>query len=237
MEFIPNQSKLEFEAESHKYTFNGQILTSVSTIIHHYSTPFDVDGSITARKAAENGLTIQEQKEAWMKIGKDSRDRGTAFHADAEEYIKTKKIPDTVNKKLIKQFSKIKFKGLLFPEVRLFNTNFSMAGTTDLIEVFSDNSISLVDFKTNQAKKMSRFSFGRKMLYPLHNIWDSVLDRYELQISSYAYMLEEAGWWVKSMKILHVDIDKQIIKEIPMANRRNDVVRMLTHFQQNHVQK
>jgi CRISPR/Cas system-associated exonuclease Cas4 (RecB family) len=233
MIFIPNQDNLIFEPIAHTYSFSGQKLTSVSAVISQYSTPFDVDGVITARKASENGLTIEEQKLAWKKIGDESRERGTLFHADAENYIKTKKIPNTDNKKLIKQFSKIKFKGLLFSETRLFNLHYGIAGTTDLIEVFSDNSISLADYKTNQAKKMSRFSFGRKMLYPLNYTFDSTLDKYEIQMSLYAYMLEEAGWWVKNLTIYHIDYDKQLIKPIPMTYRRKDVIRVLEHFKQN----
>ena len=237
MEFIPEQSKLEFEPISHTYSLNGQNLVSVSSILKEYSTPFDVDGKIVARKAVENGISVEEQKAIWEKLGKDSREKGTLFHADAENYIKTKKIPNTPNKKLIKEFSKIKFKGALFSEVRLFNLDYGVAGTTDLIEVFPDNSISLADYKTSQAKKMSRFSFGRKMLYPLNNTWDSTLDKFEIQMSIYSYMLEEAGWWVRNLMVYHIDYDKQKIKEFPMQNRRKDVIRMLDHYKQNRLLK
>lgn len=233
MEFIPDQSNLEFEKERHVYSYKGQELTSISQVLKGYGQPFDSDGVIVARKAAENGITIKEQKEIWEKIGKDSRDKGTAFHADAEHYIKTKKIPNTINKDLVKQFSKIKFKGSLFSEVKLFCPDYGIAGTTDIIEVFKDKSLGLWDFKTNAAKKMTRFSFGRKMKYPLNQIWDSVIDKYELQISAYAFMLEYAGWWVKDLILLHIDTDKQQIKQIPMQNRRKDVIRLLEHYRQN----
>ena len=235
MEFIPEQSKLEFEPVSHTYSFGGQKLTSVSAILKEYSNPFDADGKIVARKAAENGLTVEEQKAIWEKAGKDSREKGTLFHSDAENYIKTKKIPNTPNKKLIKEFSKIKFKGALFSEIRLFNLYYGVAGTTDLVEVFPDNSISLADYKTSQAKRMSRFSFGRKMLYPLNYTWDSTLDKFEIQMSIYAYMLEDAGWWVRKLTVYHIDYDKQKIKEFPMQNRRKDVIRMLEHHKQNKI--
>lgn len=237
MIFLSGQSNLEFEPVSHVYKYNGRELISVSSLISQYSTPFDVDGTITARKAAENGLTIEEQKSAWLKIGDESRNKGTQFHADIENYIKTKKIPNTPNKKLVKQFAKFKFKGALYSEVRLFNLFYGIAGTTDLIEVLPNNSINIFDLKTNKAKKMTRFSFGRKMLYPINNIFDSTLDKYEIQLSIYGYMLEEAGWWVNSLTIYHVDYDKQMIKIIPMNNRRKDVIRMLEHYKQNNLTK
>ena len=234
MIFLPGQEKLQFEPESHIYTYENKELLSVSNLIKLYSTPFDVDGTITARKAAENGITVEEQRALWDKIGDDSRTRGTAFHADAEHYIKTKKILNTPNKKLVKQFSKLKFKGALYSETRLFNLNYGIAGTTDLIEVLPDNSISLLDFKTTQAKKMSRFSYGRKMLYPLNRIWDSTLDKFEIQVSLYSYMLEEAGWWIQDLNVLHIDIEKQAIKLFHLTYRRNDIINMLEHYKENH---
>lgn len=233
MIFIPGQSNLKFEPTSHTYEYNGQKLTSVSSVIQQYTNKFDIDGTIVARKAEENGITVEEQKKIWQKAGDDSRERGTLFHSDVEHFIKTKRVLETPNKNLVSQFAKIKFKGMLFSEIRLFNVDFGIAGTTDLIEVFPDNSISLADYKTNQAKKMTRFSFGRKMLYPLNHTWDSVIDKYEIQISTYAYMLESAGWWVRDLTIYHIDYDKQQVKEIPMQNRRKDVIKMLDHYRSN----
>lgn len=233
MIFLPDQSKLEFDEPSHTYTFEGKKLESVNKVLSKYSIPFDHDGKILARKAAENGITVLEQKAIWERKGLESRIKGTAFHVDIESYLKTKRIPDTSNKKLVKQFSKIKFKNALYSEIKLYNLTFEIAGTTDIIEVFKDNSISLFDIKTSQAKKITRYSFGRKMLYPLNHIWDSPLDKYELQLSTYAYMLEEAGWWVRNLIIFHIDYDKEKIKQIPMQNRRNDIINMLEHYKQN----
>lgn len=208
------------------------MLTSISKVISKYSIPFDKDGSIVAKKAAENNITIGEQKAIWEKKGLDSRTKGTEFHKDVETYLKTKKIPNTSNKKLVKQFSKIKFNGILYSEVRLFSSIYGIAGTTDLVELLKDNSISLSDFKTNA--KLSSYSFGKKMLYPLNNIWDSVMDKYTIQISAYAYMLEKAGWWIRDLNIFHIDYIKEKIKHIPMENRRNDVIRMLEHYRENY---
>lgn len=235
MIFLPDQHKLEFDEPSHTYTFEGQKLTSVSKVLSCYSTPFDHDGKIVARKAAEGGITVSEQKAIWEKKGLDSRIKGTAFHADVESYLKTKRIPDTPNKKLVKQFSKIKFKGTLYSEVKLFSLEFGIGGTTDIIEVFKDNSISLFDMKTSQAKKITRYSFGRKMLYPLNHLWDSPLDKFDLQLSCYGYMLEMAGWWVRDLTVIHIDYDKEKIKQIPMQNRRNDVINMLEHYRENRI--
>jgi hypothetical protein len=230
MIFIKEQPELKFDEASHTYTCQGQNLTSVSSLISNYSNKFDPDGSITARKAKENNLTVEQQLSAWKIIGDESRTKGTAFHADIESYIKTKKIPETPNKELIQQFANLRLDGAMFSEVRLCHVGYGIAGTTDLIQLYPDNSLSLGDYKTNKAKKMTRFSFGRKMLSPLTHIFDSTIDKYEIQLSAYAFMLEEAGWWVRDLTIYHIDYDKTLIKEIPLKYRRNDVIRMLEHY-------
>lgn len=232
MEFIPNQSKLEFDEPSHTYTFEGQELTSVSRVIHSYSQKFDEDGVIAARCAAKNGITIEEQRDEWKKINADSIVRGHSFHSDLETYIKTKKIPNTSNKEVIKQFSKIKFKGKLYSEVRLFNVEFGIAGTSDILEVLPDGSINIWDLKSNKAIKT--FSFGRKMQYPLHRIWDANAYHYSIQLETYKFMLEEAGWWVRDLTLLHIDPTNDKLKHIPVEPCRQDVIRMLTHFRENY---
>lgn len=237
MEFIPGQKKLEFSAIDHIYTYHGKILDNVSSIIKKYSVPFDQDGSITARKAAENGITVEEQRKEWDEIGRLSREKGTAFHHDIEQYIKTKKIPQTDNKDLIKQFAALKLKGALYSEIRLHSIKYGIAGTADLLQVFPNGIINVWDAKTTQAKKMSRYSWGRRMLYPLDHLYDSELDKFELQLSTYSFMLENAGWWIKDLIVLHIDYDKRKIKEFPLQYRRNDVILMLDHYKNNREDK
>ncbi len=237
MEFIPNQQKLEFDAPSHTYTFEGQKLTSVSNIIKQYSHPFDEDGSILAKKAAENGISIEEQRAAWKKINEDSIIRGNSFHKDLEIYIKTKKVADTHNKKIIKQFAKIKFKGKLYSEVRLFNLEFGIAGTSDILELMPDNSIRIWDLKSN--KKLNTYSWGRKMKYPLNNYWDANMYHYTIQLEIYKFMLEKAGWWVDNLTLLFIDPKTETLKQIPVQGRREDIIHLLNHYcrKKNNLQK
>jgi len=115
----------------------------------------------------------------------------------------------------------------------LFHEDYGVAGTTDLIEVLPANTISLGDYKTN-AKGITKYSWGRRMMYPLDHIFDANYYHYEIQMSTYAFMLEEAGWWVKEMTIYYINMKKGIIERIPMQNRRNDVINMLEHYRENY---
>lgn len=232
MVFIAGQNEVKLDEESHVYTRNGERLTSVSRLIHNYTNEFDEDGVITARCAARNGLTVEEQKAEWRKINEDSIIRGHSFHDDLETYIKTKKVPDINNQEIIKQFSKIKFDGLLYSEVRLWHNQYKIAGTSDIIELLPDNSLNIWDLKSN--KKITGYSWGRKMLYPLNHIWDANLYHYTIQLQLYKFMLEEAGWWVRNMTILFIDPKKNKLKQIPINGCRDDVIMMLEHYQKNY---
>jgi len=85
MQFIPHQEKLSFDEVNHSYFFKGTELTSVSKIIGCYKQQFDPDGSILAKKAAENGVTVEEQRAVWDKIRDNSCVIGTSFHNDVEQ--------------------------------------------------------------------------------------------------------------------------------------------------------
>lgn len=235
MEFIPGQVKLSFKPETHQYFHNNIEFCSVSKLIERYKNPFDPNGEIIARKAAENGITIEEQRARWKKINEESIIRGHSFHSDLESYIKTKKIPKTDNEDIIRQFSKIKFKGMLFSEVRLWNLEYRIAGTTDLIELLPNKSINLLDLKTN--KNIRKFSWKKRMLPPLDYYWDANYYHYSIQLEIYKFMLEEAGWWVNSTTLLYIDPQTNLLTHIPVQARREDILNVLEHHRETYLEK
>jgi len=223
-----------FEPIEHAYTTkDGQRLISVSQLIKKFSPEFDPDGSILRRKAAELGVSPEELKKEWDKKKDDSCVFGTNFHKSAEHFIETGKILKDDNQKLVKALKKkVKFAGNVFSEQLLYNLNFGIAGTTDVVEYFEeDNSISLKDFKTNgwaSGKPLEKFSiFKNRMLPPLSNKFCTQFYKYCLQLSLYGWMLEEKGYWVKDLTLLHIRRDDIEIHPVPYL--RNDVITILNH--------
>ena len=110
-----------------------------------------------------------------------------------------------------------------------------IAGQADLV-VKNGNDISILDWKTNkEIKKRSFFNRTKKknvmMKFPLTNIEDCNFWHYTLQLSLYAYMLQQLNpdFNIKELKIVHIARDgKQTVYDLEY--RKSDIERMLKHY-------
>ena len=110
-----------------------------------------------------------------------------------------------------------------------------IAGQADLI-VKNGNDISILDWKTNkEIKKRSFFNKAKKknvmMKYPLSNIEDCNYWHYTLQLSLYAYILQQLNpdFEIKELKLVHIARDgKQTVYDLEY--RKSDIERMLKHY-------
>jgi len=133
----------------------------------------------------------------------------------------------------------------IYPELTLWNNYYRLAGQADIVTIFTKDGIRYVDIddhKTN--KKIDEVSFFnpktnkyKKMLYPLSAINDCNFEHYQLQISTYAYLLESFGFNVRKLTFNHYnnigtkDRPKyEHAKEYDLAYKKKEVVRMLTNF-------
>ena len=110
-----------------------------------------------------------------------------------------------------------------------------IAGQADLI-CKSGNDIDILDWKTNkEIKRRSFYNSSKKknvmMKYPLSNIEDCNYNIYTLQLSLYAYMLQQLNpdFNIRSLKIVHIGRDgKQTVYELEY--RKADIERMIKHY-------
>ncbi len=231
--FFLGKDDLFFEEESHIYTNSkGEVFTSASTLIKKYSPPFDPDGSILKRKAAQLNISEAELQAEWDKKKVDGCRTGHVFHKQVEQFINTRRIPEGPDKDIIKQFKKFKFSGKLFSEVRLYDDDSMVAGTTDLIHMIDDNTLDICDFKTN--KKLSSYNpWGHRMLFPIDYLYDTDFNKYSLQLSLYAYLLEKRGWWIRDLTIFYINMKKRKIEIYPLPNRRKEIIKVIDHHINN----
>lgn len=110
-----------------------------------------------------------------------------------------------------------------------------IAGQADLI-CKRGNDIWVLDWKTNkEIKKRSFYDKNRKdvqhMKYPLNNIMDCNYWHYTLQLSTYAWILQQIKpeFNIEGLSIIHIDRNgKQT--EYPLEYRKDDVERMIKHY-------
>lgn len=221
---------VKFYQPSHSYTINGKILTSVTTVIHEYQEEFDKNGFIAASCAKREGITKEEILQRWEGKKNTAATRGTKFHKEIEDYINYGIIPDGEFKDIVIQFSQIKQECKLFPEIRLFNEYYGVAGTTDLVYLNSDNSIIVGDWKSNAAFTIKP-KYGGKLLSPLSHLGDCHLVIYSLQLWCYSIMLEKFGYKIRDNPLIYwIDAQNNKIVTYRTLDLKDDAIKMLEHF-------
>lgn len=219
---IDTSKEIKFSQKDHIYTHvsSGQILTSVNQFLdENLVPPFDEDGLILRRCAARDGISPEELRAKWDQISQEACDYGTAVHSDVEFYIRTKRVRNNANKGWVKEFRKIRpKKGELQPEVIVYNLEYRLAGTIDIIHYAEDTVINILDIKTNkQLKKHSSTKFYPPLQYLYSNSWN----RYCLQLNLYKFIVESMGYWVDEMVIYYFNPSKQKIElhEVPYMDK------------------
>lgn len=138
-----------------------------------------------------------------------------------------------------KDYYKLDLKQGVYPEffISLISRDGTLrvAGQVDLL-IVDQSDIYICDFKTNrEIKKTSFYNKNKKsnemMKFPLNNLQDCNFNHYQLQLSTYAYMLKQINpeYNIKKLLIYHVDHDgNETI--IPCEYLKEDVERMLKHY-------
>lgn len=92
------------------------------------------------------------------------------------------------------------------PELILWNNNYKLAGQADKVYIETIDDIRYVDIddlKTN--KKIDTTNFFGNMKDPLSHLPCCNYNHYRLQISTYAWLLEQEGYTVRSTRFSHLN--------------------------------
>ena len=220
---------LIFEPIKHTYHMDGKELTSVTTLLSQYKSPFDPTGIIAYKCAQREGITKTEIQQRWKDESNRACDYGHRVHEKIEDYLKTGKIQEDEDADIVRDFAKIKFNGEIYSELQLVSNDFGLAGTCD-IAVLNKNTVSISDLKTNKRFDI-KSRYNNKFLYPLDYLDENHLTTYSLQILIYGEMIKEHGFKFKPGKILWVDPELRKIEQFEVLDLKKEVKLLLKHFQ------
>lgn len=242
-----NDTKLKFNEEKHEYKIGKKKLKSVTEWIGQFFSPFDEE-TISLKMAKKrvgiqmpdvsddrhNDLIESVQQEV-LAEWKQSRDDGTEVHKEIEEWISDPILVDEVSKKTEQAmiyYMKELCKDYNFhsPEVKVYSEDLGLAGTIDLLTVREDPitkpRVTLIDWKTN--KDIKRQNPWQKTKAPLEHLHDSSYVKYNLQLSVYAYILEqEYGYIIDKLQLIHLKEDSYEV--INMDYLRETVKEMIKY--------
>ena len=283
-EVITKQNgNIAFVEETHKYfdvTNPDAVFTSVTTMIHSYTQPFDKDfwsaykalekllpkdvwnvekKSLLSTKKFdkvllelhnidENDFNREQQSilDEWDAENRKSCDRGTKIHADLENSFYSKKDDINLSKFEIggkfecrKDYSELDIENGVYPEYLISRVSpdgkLRIAGQIDLL-VKKGNKIIIADWKTNKKIETKSFYNSRtkssvRMKFPLNNLDDVNYWHYTLQLSTYAWMVQQLNpeFEIEDLVLVHFDhSDNMTVYHLPYL--KTEVIKMLSHF-------
>lgn len=219
---------ITFDEEKHKYHNQfGVEYISVTTLLGEFKKPFDA-AKHAQRVAEREGVTTDSVLQSWKTLTEQSHEKGKAHHKAMENYIRFGDI-DPQYLDLINSLNKATdgFKATTKTAERLlWHDSSHIAGMADLI-LENDKEFFVMDFKTNKKFTFSN-KYGERLLPPLDFLDYCEFTLYTLQLSMYAWMMEQStGKHCKGMKILYLAnnsfTNKKYWREIPVIYCRDTI--------------
>lgn len=238
---------LQFIPDTHTYQLIEKPelkFTSVSKLIEQVKPKFDKD-FWSEKKAKERGITKEEVLAEWAEINRVSLEKGTKYHNEYEQkLLQGKRTHPSIETDGIKQAHDLTdLLAGIHPELIIYNLRYGVVGTADIVEIYEDKSFDLRDHKTNKEIKFESFKKydpnthqrkSVKMLPPLVHLDDCNGMHYTIQLSLYAYMLEQFGYKCNSLTIHHVIFDENNepcnVIDYPIEYMKKEVINLLNWY-------
>lgn len=201
-----------FNEKYHTYTLDNKNYPSVSKKIKDFHLPFD--RSVAKWSAKKRKITTKEMLQEWDRNRDESLLLGNRVHAFGENYLKADVTKaDTMKPTCNKELGIVQFMLDLDPkyevvavELIMYNTELKYAGTTDFILHNTEtNKYVIGDWKTN--KDVNK-SYGNKLLKPFHNLLETPLNKYKIQLNFYQMALESVGLEVEERWVVWLNQNK-----------------------------
>lgn len=182
---------------------------SVTTLIHKYQKPFDVESN-SLRVAQREGVSQEEIKKRWRTQNRDACNYGSKMHSVVERIFNGEFVDDTnfnINEKVVfAQINKVVEKMKAKPydwesEKIVFDPSINVAGTVDLLGKNKDTgNYIIVDWKTNKRIRFEN-EYGENFLSPIDELPDCEFNIYGLQLSMYEKILKDGGFIPKEVDV------------------------------------
>jgi len=188
----------------------------------------------------------QDILDEWANTNRIACERGTKIHSQLENSFYNAGSNITLKKFGIggkfeckKNYNELDMEYGIYPEYLIYYDNpkvgLHIAGQIDLL-VKNGNEINIIDHKTNAKIDTKGFynSSTRstdKMLYPLTNLDECNFNHYQLQLSTYAWMIQKINpdFVIKNLILNHYDHDgKNTLYNCSYL--KDEVEKMLKHF-------
>jgi hypothetical protein len=175
---------------------------------------------------------IQYYIDSWEKAKTDGLATGTKLHKKKEEELLNQGVVVEKDKEFICYQGNDNdidiFQGIdegVFVELLMYNAEYKLAGQADYIKKVG-NDVWIYDYKTD--KKITDEPFmDKRFKAPIDSLFDTSKNHYMMQLSIYGWMLEQRGFNVKGLEIIHLDRKTGDVKQKIKLEYRKDLVELI----------
>lgn len=209
---------------SHTYSDTNKLkYDSMSSFIAHFKEKFDPykrmtdGGTLIGNYVKKNGHTEQYWLDLWENNKNYRCDIGSAFHKAKEDlanyslFLKhdiglypVQSLVEVTDRNPGIDYSQLP--NGAYQELTIFNRRFMMAGQADKV-VIDNGYFDIDDYKTNGEFKVESFKppkgKHKMMAPPFEKLMDCHLGHYTVQLTGYAWMLEQFGLKARQLRVLH----------------------------------
>lgn len=223
-----------FNEEAHLYHYDGQLCTSVTTVIGKYKEPFDTQ-KIATIYAVKRGLSVFDVIADWDEKKIAACDKGSHVHKYAELKFACKKykVDATEMSEILHRCFKIidtfydDCKGKLIPirsELVIGDKQRRLCGMIDqLFYNVKAKEFQIWDYKTNKEINTSN-DYKKKMINGFNHLDECELNTYSLQLGLYKKIIEEnTNIKIGNSYICWVNEVNDTYKPIKVANMDNEI--------------
>ena len=209
----PRDTRIQFNEEEHSYAIDGSKVgwSSCTQFLHNFFGHFDADATIKKMMSGPNwikskyyGKTAEEIKEGWASSGAEASAAGTRMHLDIEHYYNSSElsvasmarddawVPNESPEWNMFMAYEEKIGSKMKPyrtEWLVFNEEFKVAGSIDMLYKKSDGKYAIYDWKrAKEIKTENRYQSG---LGPLMHLPDTNYWHYSMQLNVYRMILKQ----------------------------------------------
>ena len=205
---------IEFNIDEHKYSKGNKRYISVTTLIKKFKTPFDAVKISEGYALKHPEKTAKQWQAEWKKIGEVTAAYGTKVHKEQEELTRIdpncKVAAVAIDGNTIGSLETLRnLEDGIYPELMIWSDKYNLAGQADVVTI-KKGVVDIADYKTYKKVDLKSFYNPKTkkytcMLEPLNGLHDCNYNHAGLQMSTYALILEELGYKIGRLSMIHID--------------------------------
>jgi len=185
-------------------------------------------------------------KKEWDEKSKTSLAKGSSFHDQQEDFYRKKySYPSDFSGYDLRYPNLTADYKVEYPELRLYNHEYKLAGSADLITTYKNGNIDICDYKTSKTLDFQSYQnpytkHKQMMKDPISDLDDCNFTHYSLQLSIYAWMMEQLGYKISNLTIEHIiytNMTKKPLRKVHTVTYMKKAVELMLNYHQNESKK